>query len=327
MNILVCDDSKIARKAIIREINLTGSIEIFQAEDGREALDIIASHDIDLLFLDLTMPVMDGFEVLASLPVNDYPTKVVVVSGDIQSSAQQRCFELGALDFIEKPFKHHDLHQLFAKYNIPLHHSTASKPSKPSQQIDLIANVQEMSNVALGTSASLIAEQVGHFIEMPLPNVAFLHQSELKMAVQDIVNNSEYRAVSQRFAGNGINGEALVCLHGPELDKLGSLMGDEESNSTNEVILDIANLLISSFLVSFSKQLDISVSLRQPIVLEKSALQVSLNCHQFLAEHDKDVFTIEFVYTAKTLDVVCDVVFLMDNESTTAIEQILASIL
>lgn len=327
MNILVCDDSKIARKAIIRELSVTDTIEIFQAEDGRGALDVIASQNIDILFLDLTMPVMDGFEVLASLPVNSHPTKVIVVSGDIQLSAQQRCFELGALDFIEKPFKNSDLHHLFSKYNIPRQQASISEPPQPSQQVDLMGSVQEMSNVALGTSASLIAEQVGHFIEMPLPSVAFLHQSELKMAVQDIVNNSEYRAVSQRFAGNGINGEALVCLHGPELDQLGSLMGDEESDSTNEVILDIANLLISSFLVSFSKQLDISISLRQPIVLEKSALQVSLNCNQFLANYDKDIFTIEFVYTAKTLDVVCDVVFLMDNESTTAIEQILASIL
>ncbi|MEH0758852.1 response regulator [Vibrio sp. 16] len=323
MNILVCDDSKIARKAIISKIGQTAKTVILQAENGKEALEQLVETDIDILFLDLTMPVMDGFEVLASLPVSRYLTKVIVVSGDIQSEAKQRCRAMGALDFIEKPFSTSDLTQLFSKYGIPLQAFNMATPECIHQSVDLMGSIREMSNIALGTSASLIAEQVGQFIEMPLPNVASLHQSELKMTVQDIVNNSEYRAVSQRFVGNGINGEALVCLHGRGLDNLGG----EESNGTNEVILDISNLLVSSFLVSFSRQLDIAISLRQPIVLEKELLQVSLTCNQFLAGYDEDIFTIEFVYKAENLDIACDVIFLMDNDSIDAIEQILKSVL
>lgn len=269
------------------------------------------------------MPVMDGFEVLASLPVSSHPTKVFVISGDIQSAAKQRCLDLGALDFIEKPFNSDDLSNLFAKYQIPLQTSETVNLQEHTQSVDLMGNIREMSNIALGTSASIIAEQVGHFIEMPLPNVASLHHSELKMTVQDIVNNSEYRAVSQRFVGNGVYGEALVCLHGSGLDKLTA----KEKSGTNEVILDISNLLVSSFLMSFSKQLDISISLRQPIVLEKELLQVSLNCNQFLSGYEEDIFTIEFVYKAENLDIFCDVIFLMHNDSIDAIEQILKSVL
>ncbi|MDN3685745.1 hypothetical protein QW180_27985 [Vibrio sinaloensis] len=66
------------------------------------------------------------------------------------------------------------------------------------------------------------------------------------------------------------------------------------------MILDISNLLVSSFLLSFSRQLDIAISIRQPIVLEKELLQVSLNCNQFfLAGYDEEIFTIEFVYKAE----------------------------
>jgi chemotaxis protein CheY-P-specific phosphatase CheC len=93
------------------------------------------------------------------------------------------------------------------------------------------------------------------------------------------------------------------------------------------MILDISNLLVSSFLVSFSKQLDISISLRQPIVLEKELLQVSLNSDQFLTAYDQEIFTIEFIYKAENLDITCDVIFLMDKESIQAIEQILQSVL
>ncbi|EGA63740.1 response regulator [Vibrio brasiliensis] len=327
MNILVCDDSLIARKSIISRISPSDSLQIFQAENGKSALETMTKQNIDLLFLDLTMPVMDGFEVLASLPINHYPTHIVVVSGDIQVKAKNRCLELGAHEFIEKPFVTSDLVELFDRFAIPLKATTTLHPELTPNAIDLMGAIREMSNVALGASASIIAEQVGKFIEMPLPNVASLHQSELKMTVQDIVNNSESRAVSQRFVGNGINGEALVCLHGSGFEQLASNSCGEEVNSTNEVILDISNLLVSSFLVSFSKQLDISISLRQPIVLEKEPLQVSLNSSGFLEEYDQDIFTIEFVYKAENLDVACDIIFLMDNESLDAIQQILESLI
>ncbi|NVD09023.1 response regulator [Vibrio sp. JPW-9-11-11] len=328
MNILVCDDSIIARKSIIGRIEPSANLVIHQAEDGQQALDIMADCDIDVLFLDLTMPVMDGFEVLAALPVNHYPTDVIVVSGDIQAAAKSRCSDMGAADFIEKPFATSDLVGLFHKYHIPLRNNEVSLSHKQSNRVDLVAAIREMSNIALGSSAALISQQVGRFIEMPLPNVASLHQSELKMTLQDIVNSSESRAVSQRFVGHGINGEALVCLHGSGFDKLhNNDDGDHYQCSTNEVILDLANLLVSSFLGSFSKQLDINISLRQPIVLETEALTASLNSNRFLADYEQDIFTIEFVYRAENIDVACDIVFLMDNDSLGAIKGILESVL
>ncbi|WP_100752589.1 response regulator [Vibrio salilacus] len=327
MNLLVCDDSIIARKSIVSRIEPSTHNTIHQAENGQQALDILTSHHIDVLFLDLTMPVMDGFEVLANMPVNHYPTDVIVVSGDIQTAAKARCSDMGAKDFIEKPFATSDLVDLFSKYHIPLRNTELNSSISSSTGVDLVAAIREMSNIALGSSAALISQQVGHFIEMPLPNVASLHQSELKMTLQDIVNNSESRAVSQRFVGHGINGEALVCLHGTDFSNLTYQNGEQVECSTNEIILDLSNLLVSSFLGSFSKQLDINISLRQPIVLEKEVLQLALNSNQFLADYEQDIFTIEFVYKAENLDVACDIVFLIDNDSLSAIKAILESVL
>ncbi|KJY84674.1 chemotaxis protein CheY [Vibrio galatheae] len=327
MNILVCDDSIIARKSIIGRIAPSANITIHQAEHGKQALDVMQEHNIDLLFLDLTMPVMDGFEVLASMPVRPHPTHIVVVSGDIQAEAKSRCADLGADDFIEKPFVTSDITTLFDKFAIPLRQTDVRPTHQGRKPIDLMAAIRELSNIALGASAALISQQMGRFIEMPLPNVASLHQSELTMTVQDIVNSSQSRAVSQRFVGNGINGEALVCLHGSGFELLASSDDDEGASSVNEVILDLSNLLVSSFLNSFSKQLDIAISLRQPIVLEKDFLQVSLSCDQFLKGYEQDIFTIEFVYKAENLDIACDIIFLMDYESVNAIEDILESVL
>ncbi|MGN2612837.1 response regulator [Aliivibrio fischeri] len=331
MKILICDDSKIARKSLARNIKNTSEVNVFYAENGKEGLQTLSEHDIDVLFLDLTMPIMDGFEVLASLPVNSYQTHIIVVSADIQEKARQRCYELGAKEFIEKPFSNDVIQQVFKKYQIPLLNTAATsqtKRAKNSSSIDIISSIKEISNVALGASAALISEQFDRFIDMPLPNVATLHRSELKMVLQDIINNSEYRAISQRFVGYGINGEALVCLHGDNLKELLSVNDSGKNTTTNEAILDIANLLVSAFLLSFSKQLDIAISLRQPSVLNSDQLKTALkDNHQFLGEYEKDIFTIEFVYSAESMDLKCDVIFLMDNDSLSAIKSILESVL
>lgn len=74
MKILICDDSAVARKLITRSIVQDTSLHLLEAQDGHEALKILAEQNIDVLFLDLTMPVMDGFEVLEScLLVNTKP--------------------------------------------------------------------------------------------------------------------------------------------------------------------------------------------------------------------------------------------------------------
>ncbi|MCV5887273.1 response regulator, partial [Escherichia coli] len=64
MKILICDDSAVARKLIARTIVQDTSLHLIEAQDGNEALKILAEQNIDVLFLDLTMPIMDGFEVL-----------------------------------------------------------------------------------------------------------------------------------------------------------------------------------------------------------------------------------------------------------------------
>lgn len=329
MNILICDDSRIARKTLSSNIESTPENPLFFAEDGSQALDILKEHSIDILFLDLTMPVMDGFDVLERLPINSHPTQIIVVSGDVQEKAKHRCYSLGAHEFLEKPFKPEVMAALLHRYGIPVsaklvHH----KPSYTLSFPEVISNIKEISNVALGASAALISEQFDRFIDMPLPNVASLHHSELQMTLQDIVNNSEYRAISQRFVGNGINGEALVCLHGNDLSELLRVEPDDEQITTNEAILDISNLLVSSFLSSFNTQLDIDISLRQPIVLDTDQLKAALkNKTSFLKEYENDIFTIEFVYSAETINLKCDVIFLMDNDSLVAIKSILESVL
>ncbi|WP_416307589.1 response regulator [Neptunicella sp. SCSIO 80796] len=101
--ILICDDSNLARRMVLRSLPQNWDTEIHLAENGFQAMDILRTRHIALLFLDLTMPEMDGVAVLEAIREEKIETYVLVVSGDIQPQMQEQVMKFGALDFITKP--------------------------------------------------------------------------------------------------------------------------------------------------------------------------------------------------------------------------------
>ena len=106
MKILVTDDSKMARKMVIKTLQDAISnidFEVLEAENGEISVSLYKEHNPNIVFMDLTMPVMDGFEALKKIKEFDSSAKVVVISADIQKQAMDRVRELGALNFVKKP--------------------------------------------------------------------------------------------------------------------------------------------------------------------------------------------------------------------------------
>lgn len=101
--ILIVDDNKFPRKMLRRELVKFANLEIEEACNGKEALALIRERPPDLLFLDLTMPEMDGYQLMEQLQADGIKLQVVVVSADIQPKAVKRVVALGALSFLQKP--------------------------------------------------------------------------------------------------------------------------------------------------------------------------------------------------------------------------------
>ena len=102
-SIVICDDSNMARKQVVRSLPENWSVEINFATNGVEGLEAIKKHQATLLFLDLNMPIMDGYQVLQEILKQGIEIAVIVISGDIQPESLQRVKNLGAIDFIKKP--------------------------------------------------------------------------------------------------------------------------------------------------------------------------------------------------------------------------------
>jgi len=107
VNVLVVDDSGVMRSMIVKTLRLSGLQlgEIYQAADGREGLDVLGEHWIDLIIVDINMPVMNGEEMIDRMRENsEYnDTPVVVVSTEGSETRVERLRDKGAR-FIHKPF-------------------------------------------------------------------------------------------------------------------------------------------------------------------------------------------------------------------------------
>lgn len=317
MNILVCDDSIVARKSIIRSIEPKPHIKIYEADDGVQAISLLKSIKIDALFLDLTMPIMDGFEVLNTLPVNSHPTTIVVYSADVQQQARTRCLDQGAHYFISKPFEQAELLPIYNQLSIPYASDEQNKHSKftPQQKLN------ETVNIALGKGAAIMANHLNHFIELPIPHVGYLTYAEVTMAMADVLNQPHATAVTQRFVGGGIHGEALVCLRGEDVLNIGIKLGYHSPlTDENEVFQNLANLFVSSFLLSFGELIDRPFSLRQPALLSRSA------SHFNQLKPNQPLFAIEYTCFSEDMDFECEVLFMVDQPSVAIIFDIMENV-
>lgn len=116
--VLIVDDSSFARKQMARSLPDGWEVEISFAENGLQAVESIKQGLGEVVFLDLTMPVMDGYGALEIIKKEDLPAMVIVVSGDIQPEARDRVRKLGALDFIKKPVDKAKATEILTQYGI-----------------------------------------------------------------------------------------------------------------------------------------------------------------------------------------------------------------
>ncbi|HLM60722.1 MAG TPA: LytTR family DNA-binding domain-containing protein [Pyrinomonadaceae bacterium] len=99
---LIVDDMILARKRLRRVLRQDAEIEIIgECADGREAVEAVERMKPDLMFLDVQMPEMDGFEAMAEIAAANAPVVIFVTAFD---HFALRAFEVHALDYLLKPF-------------------------------------------------------------------------------------------------------------------------------------------------------------------------------------------------------------------------------
>ena len=113
--ILVVDDIYENRKLLVELLNYYG-FKTIQAKDGLEALDIYKKEKIDLIFMDILMPKLNGIETIKRIRIEDKKTPIVVVSANVFNEDRKNALDNGADGFMAKPIVESELLLILQKY-------------------------------------------------------------------------------------------------------------------------------------------------------------------------------------------------------------------
>lgn len=331
--VLICDDSSLARKQMARALPQNWNAEVTFAFDGRNALEKLRAGAAELLFLDLNMPEMDGYEVLDAIRKEDLPVLTIVVSGDIQPEARARVRKLGAIEFIKKPTDTDLVLKLLQDYGflrpedlVEDHEQSASadttNTTSTSAPISLNDYLQEIANVAMGRSSDLLARLLRVFVKQPIPRVEMIARSELSMAISAAQADSNYSAVCQGFTGAGIAGEALLLFADASFNDMAELLHYEDMDTESiqvEVLMDMSSILFGAFLKGIGDQLDLKLGLGHPTVLGQHR-QIGDLLEHHSTRHEK-LLCIEISYELEDREISCDMLVLLTEDSVPFLEQ------
>jgi two-component system LytT family response regulator len=194
MKTLIVDDEPIARRVLREQLEMSREIEVVgEAENGKDALQKISDLAPDLVFLDLQMPVMGGFEVVRRLSGAPGPIIVIVTAFD-QHAIQ--AFEAGAVDYLLKPVSEARLQKAVERA-----HSLRNRPIDIANEVARIAaSIEEPSAVK---SRKIVGRSGGEYVLLdPDEVLAFQADGEIVWIIgakQRLMSTQTLRALQERL--------------------------------------------------------------------------------------------------------------------------------
>lgn len=334
LSIIVCDDSRFARSQLIRSLPAEMKTNLKEAGDGIEALNLIRSGFGELMFLDLNMPNMDGYQVLETIQKENLDILVIVISGDIQETAHKKILALGALAFIQKPLNNQELNTVLQNFGLAdivnekdespkeSQEATQQAPTMdtPSDLIDITyqEKLQEVVNIAMGQAAKQMADLINLFINLPVPKVSLMTGKELFTQFRGMLQDSTNLLISSGFTGSEMNGEVMVYYTETDIDNLLHILVDEndQSVSKNGAMIELSNLIITTLMSGINELLGSQFSRAHPAI-------VRLNDHvQLLSEEllKKPILNVQLTYYIPAHNINCSLIIMFSEESRKSLQ-------
>jgi CheY-like chemotaxis protein len=113
--VLVADDEDSLRYLIIETLKMEEEYEIYEAEDGEEALSLIDKHNPKIVLLDVMMPKLTGYALTEILSERKNKPKIILLTAKAQKNDIEKGMKLGADYYLTKPFSPMDLLDLMEK--------------------------------------------------------------------------------------------------------------------------------------------------------------------------------------------------------------------
>jgi len=119
LSILVAEDHPVNRKLLKIFLEKAGA-SVVLAEDGQEATECMQNTPVDLVFMDIQMPRMNGYEATKWIRKNGYTQPIIACTASAQENEKERCLSFGMTDILPKPYKRQDVLDIMQKYTQPV---------------------------------------------------------------------------------------------------------------------------------------------------------------------------------------------------------------
>ncbi|MBR5637922.1 MAG: response regulator [Pseudobutyrivibrio sp.] len=111
--ILICDDSVLARKQLVDAVNeISEGATFIEGKNGQEAVELYKKEKPDIVFMDIVMPEKDGTQALKEIRAFDEDAIIIIVSSVGTQEQLKKAIQLGAKDFIQKPFEKNQIKEI-----------------------------------------------------------------------------------------------------------------------------------------------------------------------------------------------------------------------
>jgi PleD family two-component response regulator len=161
--ILVVDDEVIIQ-TLLYEVLTEEGYEVTTANNGKEGIDLLEKSKFDLVITDIVMPVLNGIEVLLAAKRIDMAYPVIVITGYHSVDSVVRLVNLGAADYIAKPFKIDLIRMTVAKVLQMRHIKTISQKDSPKENTPAVDGGPDTYNFAM--FSNLLNSEVGRSLRL-----------------------------------------------------------------------------------------------------------------------------------------------------------------
>lgn len=205
---IIVDDEPLARKGLAIRLQSVNDINIIkQCANGREAIDVIRNQQVDLMFLDIQMPGLNGFQVIEEISKQGIPMPMVVFATAFDQYAI-KAFEVHALDYLLKPTNEERLTQTLNK--VRQHFKSSTDAEHKSKLIRLVSDVTGNDSQKILTDLSnnqpvnithysdiLAIKDVGEVSRVPVKDIIWIEAAGDYMCVHTSNNLLTTPQVSQ----------------------------------------------------------------------------------------------------------------------------------
>ena len=274
-HILVVEDIRTNRLVIERILRRAGA-RISMVDNGQAALFFLLQQEegeeVDIVLMDIQMPVMDGYEATRRLRDADYTGPIIALTASVGQDDRRRCIAAGCDAVAEKPIDRGVLFKLIHQYIGP---EKENQPETVPQPVVELTELQrdmlgEFLNMGLGSGADALSTMTGDEVALSIPEVEFVTPAELRERFERLLG-AELSIVRQLFTGS-FEGEAFLLFSSSTVLQFvrscapEALPLDLSAELERDVLSEVGNIVLNAFMSVFTDQLSMELEPHIPRV-------------------------------------------------------------